>query len=56
MPLDAFHEEKGTTETEFLKIIREQQNSKLTKGWTHGFIDRYHDEIQVSRSPPHEDM
>jgi hypothetical protein len=56
MPLDAFHEQKAMTQTEFLKIVREQQNPKLTKGWLHDFISRHLDELQICHSLPREDL
>jgi hypothetical protein len=56
MLLDAFHEQKAMTQTKFLKIIGEQQNPKLTKGWLHDFIGRHLDELQICRSLPREDL
>jgi hypothetical protein len=39
-----------------LKIVREQHNSKLTKGWLHDFIGRHLDQLQICRSLPQEDL
>jgi hypothetical protein len=54
MPPNGFHE--AITQKEFLKIVREQQNSKLRKGRVHDFIGRDLDELQVCRSLPQEDI
>jgi hypothetical protein len=39
-----------------LKIVREQHNSKLTKGWLHDFIGRHLDQLQICRCLPREDL
>jgi hypothetical protein len=54
--VDAFHEQKAMAQAEFLKIVREQNNSKLTKGWLHDFIGRHLDQLQIRRSLPREDL
>jgi hypothetical protein len=56
MLVDAFHEQKMMTQAEFLKIVRGQHNSKLTKGWLHDFISRHLDQLQICRSLPREDL
>jgi hypothetical protein len=56
MLLDAFHEEKGITQKEFLRIIREQHKPTLTKGWMHDLIGRHLDEPKVCRSLSQEEM
>jgi hypothetical protein len=56
MLVDSFHEQKAMTQAEFLKIVREQHNSKLTKGWLHDFIGRHLDQLRMCRSLPQEDL
>jgi hypothetical protein len=53
---DAFHEETAMRQKELLRIIKEQQNSKLMKRWVHDFISRHLDQLQVCHPLPQEDM
>jgi hypothetical protein len=39
-----------------LKIVKEQQNSQLRKGWVHDFTDRHLDELQICHFLSQEDM
>jgi hypothetical protein len=55
MLLDAFQPGEPVTNKELLKTMREQYNSKLTKGWVHLFIRRYFDVLQQCCSFPLED-
>jgi hypothetical protein len=50
--LDAFYEEKAITQKEFLRIMREQHKTILTKGWVRDIVGRHLDNLKVCRSLP----